>query len=310
MGGLTVKNIILVVFATFLWALCFPLIEFSHRSIPPLLFAALRAFIAGTLLAIPIIIFRWRELIKFSLWRDSLLIGLSYTALGYGGMFLADGHVGPGVATVITNTRVIIAAILAYFILSERVSRNTVIGLTLGFLGIILIASSSFFNQSQNDVFGVGVLLLGAAGIAIGNILIKRLSPQHNVLVLTTSQFFVGAIALLLLSFVFEKPQPISWHPELSASVVLLSLGTAISESLWIYLLKQVDLTVLNTFTFLTPAFAVGMGVGFFQERLSLTDVLGMTTILLGLYFIFKSAANRQTYLNSSLRQDVSGVHK
>lgn len=308
MKGLTTKNIFLVVFVTFIWALCFPLIEFGHRAAPPLQFAALRSFIAGVLLIIPLLVFKRRELLRIELWRDSLFIGLTYTAIGYGGMFLADGRVGPGVATVITNTRVILAAIFAYYILSERISRRTVTGLSIGFLGIALIASSGFFNQSTNSLSGIGLLLVGATGIAVGNVLIKWLSPQHNVLVLTTAQFLIGSLGLLLLSYLFENPGPISWHPEFTVSVTLLSAGTAASESLWIHLLKQVELTTLNTFTFLTPAFGLGIGIGFFNECLSLTDVLGVITILIGLLLILRSSKTGLRVLESSPMKNVSGV--
>ncbi len=288
MGRLTFKTIGLVILVTFLWALCFPLIETGHRAASPLLFAAIRSFIAGALLVVPLLVLRGKELLNFTLWRDSIFVGLSYTALGFGGMFLADGRVGPGLATVLTESKVILAAVLAYFILSERVSRSTLAGLCIGFLGILIIASPGFLGGSSNDLWGVGYLLMGASGIAFGNVFIRKFSPRNNVLALTAIQFLLGSLVLFVASFLFEESPIISWHREFNWSLAALSIGTAASESIWIYLLRQVELTTLNTFSFLTPAFGLGIGIGFFGERLGATDILGVLTIGVGLFFTIR----------------------
>lgn len=52
-----------------------------------------------------------------------------------------------------------------------------------------------------------------------------------------------------------------------AALAVLAVLGTAVASLLWFRLLERNALSRLNTFTFLTPLFALTIGILFFGER-------------------------------------------
>lgn len=268
----------------FLWAACFPLIAAGLSLAPPLYFAALRSFVAGAgLLGLAFALRRpmpqgWR------VWLSLLSVGLSATGLGFGGMFLAGGVVSPGLATVIANAQPLIAAGLAYFILGERLGPRRRVGLMLGFAGIVLIAMPGFGGANPNSTpGGVGYVLLGALGVAAGNVLFKRLVGQVDLLMATGWQFILGGIPLLLAALSFEQAAQVEWG--LDFVIVLLALGllgTALAFALWFSLLRRGELNRLNTFTFLTPAFALLIGAVFFGERLGLVEVGGIILTLIG----------------------------
>ena len=275
----------------FLWAICFPFIELGHRAATPLQFAALRALIASMSLFIPMICFNSKVFLKPSFWMASLWIGLTYTAMGLGGMFLADGRISPGMATVLTNIQPFLAAVVAYFVLSEKLSKTVIVGLILGFVGVLVIALPNLALGKNTDyIIGVGYILLGAFGTAFGNVLMKKYANQYNPLILTAGQLLLGSLILFLASFGIERWQPINWNPSFIWSLLILAIpGTSLAVAIWIYLLKSVSVTRLNVFTFVTPAFGLSIGLVFFNETISLMDVLGIAVIFCGLYFIVRS---------------------
>jgi drug/metabolite transporter (DMT)-like permease len=123
----TIGGLLLLVL---IWAFCFPLIEVGLVSAPDLRFAALRAFLAGVLL----VAISWLLRRPFPsgprTWLKLAGIGLSLTALGFGGMFLAGGRVSPGLATVVANAQPLVAALLGYLVLGEHL--RGLRGLALG----------------------------------------------------------------------------------------------------------------------------------------------------------------------------------
>ncbi len=168
-------NVAWMVVVVLLWAICFPFIVTGLPDAPPLLFAALRAFLAGGLLFAVHLVLRRREPYPFSPRDLGLLslIGLSYTAMGFGGMFLAAGHLSPGLATVLASTQPLIAAAIAAAWLGETLQIKGIAGLVIGFLGVALLSWSGFDNNNAGYLWGVTWVLMGAIGIAIGNILLK-----------------------------------------------------------------------------------------------------------------------------------------
>ena len=272
----------------FLWAVCFPLIAAGLSAAPPLYFAALRSFVAGAGLLLPAFALRRPLPQGRGVWLTLLGIGLSATALGLGGMFLAGGIVSPGLATVLANVQPLIAAGLAYFVLSEQMGPRRRVGLLLGFAGIILVAWPGFGDGNANSSpIGIVYIMSGAIGVAVGNVLLKRLAGRVDLLMATGWQFILGGVPLFLAAQLFETPVQVQWS--LAFVVVLLSLsllGTALAFVLWFSLLHRGELNRLNTFTFLTPGFALIIGAIFFNESLGLAEIGGIVLILVGVLWV------------------------
>lgn len=281
------RQVLLMMLVAFLWALCFPLIAAGADGAPPLVFAALRAVLAGTLLVLLAVGMRrpWpRGAVNVGL---IVAIGGSYTALGLGGMFLGGGgEISPGAATVLANIQPLFAAVLAVLFLSERLTPRIAIGLLLGFCGVVIMSLPDLMGQDgEASLQARGFIILGAVGTAVGNVLLKRLAGRDGVdiLMATGLQLLVGAGILAVVAHTSGSGWIVAWTPRFGFSLVGLAVfGTALVTALWLYLLQQVPLNRLNSFTFLTPVFGLLMGRVFFAERFGLVQVAGMVVIVIG----------------------------
>ena len=277
----------------FLWALCFPLITVGLAFAPPLTLAALRSFVAGAGLLLPAIVLRRAWPRGWRVWLGLLGTGLTITSMGFGGMFLAGGLVSPGLATVLANVQPLIAAVLGFFLLGERLGPRRRVGLSLGFGGIVLVALPGFgVTGANSSPAGIGFIMLGAVGVAAGNVLLKKLAGQVDLLMATGWQFVLGGVPLLALAWMWESPVQVTWRG--SFILVLLALGlvgTAVAFALWFSLLHRSELNRLNTATFLTPAFALILGALFFSESLQWVEIGGIVLILSGVLW----ASRRKT---------------
>jgi drug/metabolite transporter (DMT)-like permease len=278
-------NVAWMVLVALLWAICFPFIVTGLPDAPPLLFAALRAFLAGGLLFAIYLVQRRREPYPAKPRNLGMLglIGFFYTAMGFGGMFLGAGQLSPGLATVLASTQPLIAASIAAAWLGETLKAKGIAGLGIGFLGVALLSWSGFNQNSEGYLWGVTWILVGAVGTAIGNILLKKRAGGEITGPMAV-QLVVGGGILMLGSALNGEHWSINWTLQFSGSLLILStLATAAMVFIWFGLLAQSTLTQLNVFSFLTPVIGLLIGFLFFDERLQSAQILGILVVVIGI---------------------------
>lgn len=289
--GIAKRDVAQLSLIMLLWALCFPLISLGLAYASPLVLAALRSVVAGLGLLIVGKLTRRSMPRGWRLWLSLFGVGIGTTSIGFGGMFLAGGLISPGIATVLSNTQPLISAVIGFFVLGEILGPRRRVGLVLGFAGVLLISAFSSNNDSSSiSLLGVSYVFLGALGVAIGNILMKKLAGQVDVIVATGLQFLLGAIPLFILAQFFEGAENTIWN--FSFVILLLALalfGTALVYILWFSLLSKIELNRLNTYTFLTPVITLIIGFIFFDEQLIWIEWAGIVVIFAGVYWISRT---------------------
>lgn len=281
-----------------LWAICFPFIVIGLPDAPPLLFAALRAALAGLMLLAVSSFEKPQTVCSAGLdlpdairsecsFPRLVAIGITFTGMGFGGMFLGAGAVSPGLATVLAGTQPLLAAVMAAIWLKEPLSRRVQLGMVIGFGGVVVIGWDSALLTKDGYAAGVAWIMLAALGTAAGNVLLKWHSggAVHRPMAI---QLLIGSVFLLALStWQGETWHEIRWTLDFTMSLLVLSsLATAMMVVLWYRLLVDYTLNRLNVFSFLTPVFGLLIGRVFFAESLALSQIAGSSIILLGIALI------------------------
>jgi len=269
----------------FLWALCFPLIEVGRVDVSPLRFATMRAILAGAVLLGTAVILRKQWPRTRRVWLKIACIGIGATSLGFWGMFEAGRWVAPGLATVLANTQPLIAAVLAVVFLRERLSPRLLTGLLAGFAGIALIAFTNAHPEDTADpAFGLPFLMIAILGISGSNVLIKQISREIDPLVMMGLQLLIGAVPLGLAALVMEADRPFEFTASFGLALFFLALpGTALAYWLWTGVLRTMDLSRANAFSFLVPVIGLFIGWTYFGERFTAMTFLGIIIVLGGL---------------------------
>ncbi len=290
-----------------LWAICYPLITTGLKAFSPFHFATLRCLLAGASLLIAGIILKRSLIPKRATWPGLIVAALTFTTLGFTGMFLAGGRVTPGIATVIANVQPLLAALLGYFFLTEKLTRRTGLVLLIGFTGIVVIAYPSLTGQSENStVAGIGLVLAGAIGVAIGNVILKSIANRVDPLIAMAWILLLGAIPLAVAASVFESTNTMRWDLTSITNLLVLSIfGTALAFYWWLDVLRRIDLNVLNTYTFLTPVIALFIGMLFYSERLLIIEWFGVAVIVFSIVL-----ASRTKRMASSSPPPLSNLEK
>lgn len=293
---ISVRDMAQVLMVIILWSICYPLITTGLAAFSPFHFATLRSLLAGASLLIAGVMLKRSIIPQRSTWPGLVIISLTFTSLGFAGMFLAGGRITPGLATVIANIQPMLAALLGYFFLTERLTRASGLALLMGFTGIVVIAYPGLTALSSNSTtVGIGLVLVGAIGVAIGNVILKIIANRVDPLIAMAWILLLGAIPLAIAARIFEPADAMHWS--LASVITLLTLsifGTALAFYWWLDLLRRIDLNVLNAYTFLTPVFALFIGILLYSERLLVIEWFGVAIIVIAV--LLASRIKRVTF--------------
>ncbi len=198
---------------------------------------------------------------------------------------LADGTALAFIAPLIT-------LFLASVILKERIGRNAIFASLLGFTGVLIIVGSQFDSDhySQDALMGMTAILISAALYAYNLILQRQTAqighPIQNVFFLNLFAVFALAIFAPLYGIM---PQAEHW-PQIGLSAAFAFVGLAIMA--WAY--GRAEAQVLAPIEYSGFIWAVLLGWIFFDERVSVTTIVGSALIIAACYL-----ASRQQPLPS-----------
>jgi drug/metabolite transporter (DMT)-like permease len=270
--------------AGLIWGSSFLFIEFANQSLPPIGVAFWRClFGALTLLVILI----WR---KISLRRDgkmlalSFVVGLFNTAIPFALFAFGEHHVSSafaGMANAVTPIATVIALLTVFR--GEKVSRNQLIGLGVGVIGVITLIGA--WNGIETDSWlAVAAVVLAATCYGFGGPFIRKfIEPLgHPLEVAAFGQIAAATILLAPFYWTGELTTAPLTAQSVGAVAVLGIFGTGIAYTLYYPLLKQVGSAVSSSVTLITPLIAVTLGILILGEQLKWYEPVGGLVILLG----------------------------
>lgn len=277
-----------IVLAMFLWAVCFPLITAGLQYSPHLTFATMRAVLAGAALVLVAVLLGRPFPRGWRIWATLGVVGLGATSLGFLGMFHAAEFVSPGLATVIANAQPLLASMLGVAWLGERLPKIGWAGLLIGFAGILVIALPQLADGGRDgSAIGFAYIVLAAVGVTVSNVAIKSIAGEVDGLFAMGFQLLIGSLPLAVASFVLEDQTAIQWTPVFVMSLLGLALfGSALVYWLWFSVLEEVELNRAIVFSFLVPIFGLTIGALFFNERLTVMQLSGISLVILGIVFV------------------------
>lgn len=276
------RNVGLFVALSALWGFSFPAISAGLDSIPPLLFAAFRYDFGGALLLGYLVVrgAEWRPKTR-SDWIAIVVAGAFFIA-GNSLLFVGQQTVPGGVASILYGLIPILTAGFAALLLpGEPITTRRLVGVALGFVGVAVIARPDPSNVAAAEVVGIGFIIVAGASVALGSVLLRRLSPTLGISVLTAWAMLVGGGMLHAGSFAIgERFGDITPTLVGVVSVLYLAvLASAVAYVIYFVLLREFGPLEINLVSYVVPVFGTVGGIALLDEELSAAMVLGFVLI-------------------------------
>ena len=183
--------------------------------------------------------------------------------------------------------------ILGVYFFSARPSKVNIIGVFIGFLGI-LILSSSVLNEGFFFNGYIFLVVLATIFYAISiNVIKKYLYDLDASSIASLAFLFIGPIATFYLfntSFLYHLQHHPDGYKAFSYIALLAVLGTAIAAIIFNRLLSHSSAIFVSSITYLIPIVAIIWGI-FDGEIITCYHILGCIVILSGVYLVNKTTS-------------------
>lgn len=191
-----------------------------------------------------------------------------------------------------------VAALLSYFMFTEKLTAKKWMGLLTGFLGfipILITQTSSEKETGQFFIFSWAELAVMGAAIAsvYGWILMRQLVKEdgYSPIMANGVSMLMGGLMSLVNSFLVEtwSPFPVTEYiPFIECSLCLILISNLICYNLYGVLLRKYTATFMSFAGFTTPFFTAFLGWFFLGEIVSWPFYVSALIVFLGLFMFYQ----------------------
>jgi drug/metabolite transporter (DMT)-like permease len=210
-----------------------------------------------------------------------LVLGTLNSAIPYLLFAFAALFLPAGFTSILNATTPLFGTVIAFFWMQEKLTLNRILGLILGFIGVVVLVGWTNLPITPSFILAVSGGLLGALMYAIGGFYTKQKLSKISPLIITTGSLLSAAIVLLPL-MPFTVPTEL---PSMEAIVVVLALAlfsTSLAYLLYFRLIKNIGATKTLTVAYLIPLFAMIWGTIILGEDITKSMIVGCSLILFG----------------------------
>lgn len=197
----------------------------------------------------------------------------------------------PTIAEAMLSTQPIMAPILAFIILREKVTRNNVVGILLSTVGMLLLLLVGANDFALGNPLGV-LLAVVTVSMSVGyTIILRRIPTRYSSLSIV---FYVQLVALVLFYAVwgvFDRQSLQDTIAPLSADLspviavgYLAVFASVTAFILFCYTVRQIGVTRANVFNNVRPVFTALLMWVIFDEQLPIWKWVGIIVIVIGLF--------------------------
>lgn len=276
--------------ANLLWAGQGVAVKLLSRGLGPIAIALLPLYFV-TLLGLAILLLRSNIAHKFkaawSVRREFFLAGICGQLIAQIGMTVGISWSTASNGAILSLLVPVFGALIAVWLLRERLSPLRIAALLLGFVGVMLLSplhSPTSSTGRMHQIIGNFLIAAGCLGSAFYNVYSKRLLDRFSgIEILFFSYLSTTAFSAPVLFFL--DPHCLSDLAHLSvkqwaALGYLAIFFYGISMVIFLKALRTVDVVIASASLYLVPLFGVALAFSILGERLPPRAILGSAVIL------------------------------
>lgn len=263
-----------------LWGGSFLFMRMAAPVLGPVWLIECRVLFAGLALLPLLISLQAWPIIRAKL-KPLFIVGCINSALPFLLLAFASLSLPAGYTSIVNATTPLFGTLVAAIWVQEGLTLPRIIGLLLGFIGVVLLIGLQPIVMTPMTVGAIAAGLLAAIMYAIAAPYAKQQLSSMSPLIITTMSLLSAAIALVPL-LPFTAPQVIPSTTVLLTVLALAILSTSLAYLLYFRLIQTIGASKALTVTYLVPIFAVMWGALFLKETITLAMISGCCCILLG----------------------------
>ena len=259
-------------------------IKIAVQEVGPITLVAFRVLF-GLLFGVAVIFIQRVPLSRsFRVWSPLLVLGLINVAIPFFLISWGEQSIDSAVASILDATVPLFTILIAHYLLhDDKMTWPKVLGLLLGFAGVIVLMSKDV-GASLGSVLGQLAVVLASVFYAVSAVFARRTTEDTPGILRSAGPLVSATVVMWLATFFVESPVKI---PHLGITWIALLflgiLGSGLAFVMLYYLIHEIGPTRTSMVTYLFPLGGVILGVAFLNEELSWQLLVGAILIIVSL---------------------------
>jgi drug/metabolite transporter (DMT)-like permease len=277
------------------WGSSFLLIKLGLQGLTPLQVVAGRLVTGALALGVVAALSRQRLPREPIVWAHLAMVAVLLCVAPFTLFAWAEQHIDSGLASIYNATTPLMTTLVALAALpAERPTRTKLIGLAVGFLGVLIVLAP-WRILLGGDIVAQWACLLATLSYGLAFVYLRRFVSPRGLGAVPVAAVQVGlaaAIMLVLAPAWITTPATLSWVV-LAAVSVLGIVGTGLAYVWNTNVVAGWGATSASTVTYLAPVVGVVLGVVVLGEALHWNEPLGGAIIIAGVVLAQRRPAHR-----------------
>lgn len=274
------REIVELLLLAAIWGASFLFMRVAAPEFGPAPLIAIRVAIAMVFL---LIVLSWRNGLTGMRGKAGhfTVVGAINSALPFTLFAFSTLYVTAGFAAVLNASVPLFGALVAYFWLRDKLTVARVLGLLVGFLGVVVLVWGKISFKGDGSGWAVLAALLASLSYGISANYTKRYLTGVDPIAIATGSQIAATILLLPLAVMYwpeTMPSAKSWLSALALGIAC----TGIAYILFFRLIAKVGPQKAVAVTYLLPVFGMFWGTVFLHESITSNMLGGCLIILLG----------------------------
>ncbi len=199
-------------------------------------------------------------------------IGINYTTVSHSALIVGMGP--------------IYVLVLAWLMGLESMTWKKILGMTLAFSGVVVLAGEQGFSLEGGSLTGDLITLAGSWGFAFYVVLGKKVAPRFDSVEMNTFNYLTGAA--LILPVAVRQALVLDWRGVAwqgwAGLLFMAAFASVVAYLIYFWALRHVSASRIAAFSYLLPVLATLLGIGFLGEPVTKHLLIGGGLVMAGVY--------------------------
>lgn len=274
---------------SFFWGTTYIAARVGAQHMPGLFVSGLRQFFSGLIL-VAFFLMKGYRLPGWEVMKRISVQSIFLLCIANGLLTWSVQYISGGLAAIIAAlVPLFIALFTVWLSKCSRITRRMVVGLVLGFAGVVIIFYDYLAQlQDKTFLFGVVLSLLSTLSWSFGTVYASKQKPPIDVLYNVGLQMLMAGVLLLVICGITgQYANPAAAGQELWLSLFyLVVFGSLLAYSAYVFAISKLPATQVSVYAYINPIVAVVLGWLLLSEKMNVNMIFGTLITLFGVYLV------------------------
>jgi drug/metabolite transporter (DMT)-like permease len=267
-----------------LWGGAFLFVSIALNDFEPISIATWRVTLGALVLGLIAMIVGQKLPTGVRNWRLIFIVGFLNSAVPFFLISWGQQFISSAESALLVAMGTFVSLLLSHFTSEdERINRHRVIGVSVGFLGVMVLVFWELLESGTGNLAGQLAVMAAGCSYATSSVISRRLT--HLPMISTSAVTMASAsLYMIPLAFLFENPLPENVS---NASIIALFylgvIATAFAFTVRFFIIRANGAVFMSQVGYLVPLFGVLWSGLYFADAINLQTVISLGMIMLGI---------------------------